>query len=271
MLRCPVHSWHGFSCSWEWSRVATALCLLQRHPTPALHMGRRVPKPCHKPGATSSLIIAQAARRSEAEQTVAQLLPPLPAGKILSTGIVPGQVGAGICRARESSFPQHSSRRAQCYPTAWPQLCGGPMLCPRWPLSKSSATGCVGGVWEHCCQRLPRHEVWPGSIMTDSSPIHDQPLQAPGVAGWLPGPWPGNCAPVPCRDVAQKHVWLTWALRTHKVNYNATCRRYFAANINLLVFPYALISLHKQSCSRAKEWEFSFTFVSIMSKPEVTW
>lgn len=49
------------------------MCLMQRHPAPAPDMGRKVPKPWNKMGLTSPLIIAQATRRSEAEQTAAQL------------------------------------------------------------------------------------------------------------------------------------------------------------------------------------------------------
>lgn len=72
MLWCLGHSQNDFSCPWGWRRRCHRV-VAQRHPTPASNMGERMPKPCIKPGPTSPLIIAQATKRSEGEQTAAQL------------------------------------------------------------------------------------------------------------------------------------------------------------------------------------------------------
>lgn len=96
-----------------WPQLLTGLeetwpqgCVLCRDtPSSAQNMGRRVSKPATMPHPTSPLITARATKRSEANQTATQLPPPLPAGKTLGTGIVPGRWGVGNHGVRESSLP----------------------------------------------------------------------------------------------------------------------------------------------------------------------
>lgn len=145
---------------------------------------RRVPKPCNKLGATSSLIIAQATRRSKAEQTVAQLLPPLPAGKTLSTGIVPGQGGVGSCRVRESSFPQQGLQESTMLPNSMASALGGShtvsQVAPIQVLSHWVCGGCGGAL----LPAAPRK----GSVASehcDSLITHPGPASSSPWGGWV--------------------------------------------------------------------------------------
>lgn len=213
MLRCPGHSQLGLRC-WRGSRRLghKLVSFAEKHPAlPKIWEGR-----CQMAAVsllTSPLITARANKKSKVNQTATHLPPPLPAGKTLDMGIVPGW-GVWEMLGWEKAASHPLLPQGLWESTAPPYSSEGP--------PSTLATGCCG--------------MW-GSRAASRSMV--------GKLAWGPGgswwSWHGNHAPVPCRDMAPVHTWVTCVLRTHKVNYYATCRRYFATNTNLLFFPYAPI------------------------------
>lgn len=212
--RCPGHSQHGLSCWWGWRRCSHKLVsYAETHPPrPKIWEGGcQMAIMSHPP---SPLITSRATKRSKANQTATQLSPPLPAGKTLGTGIVQDGGVWEIRRwektASQLLLPQGLQESTVLPHSMAPALRGHP----------------------------PPRLLWCQAEGLSADPWWGRVAWRPGGSWWS---WHGNHAPVPCRDMAPVHTWVTCVLRTHKVNYNATCRRYFPTNTDLLFFPYAPI------------------------------
>lgn len=251
MPRCPGHSQHGQLLT-ELEEMWPQGCVLYGDtPSSAQNIGKRVPKPTNMPHPTSPLITARATKTSKANQTVAQLPPPFPAGKTLGTGIVPGQGGVENLRVRESSLPTTTSTGFVGEHSATPQ---------HGPNSEGSpstlATGCLWHVGEQGGQQIHGGEGWPeGQVASGGLGMGTVLLSHAGTWHLCTLEW--RVCSGPTRLITMPPVGGTFP------QIQTFC--FFH------MLPYGPIFLHKQSCTRAKKWRQSFTCVPIMSKPEVTW
>lgn len=272
MLRCPGHSQRAFRCPWPCTRGGHRVVSHAETPGSCPRYGKEGAKTLEQDGSYQPFNNSPGNKEKRGRADCGTASPPLPAGKTPGTGMVPGWGGAKSRGVRESSFPTAISTGFVRQHRARSQLWGVPDPAPSGPPPPRPLA--AWGTWGiAAAQGSPVGKGIPGGTTAASPPTWDQP-RAPGVAGWLPAvlAWE-PCSCPPRRDVA-------------RVRARLTCVRSGPARLIIMppvggtfpqiltfwffhMLPYGPIFLHKQSCTRPKKRQLSFTFV--MSKPEVTW
>lgn len=246
-----MSSQHGLSCWWGWRRLGHKLVsYAETHPAlPKIwERGWQMANIMSHP--TSPLITARATKRSEANQSVTQLPPPLPAGKTQAPGLCQDG-GHGKSQGERKQPPNCSLHRvcgrAQFYLRAQPQL---------WGTTPTVATVCLWDVGQQGCQQIHGGKGWPeGQVAPGGPGMGTTLLSHAGTWHLCTLEW--RVFTGPTRLITMPPVGGTFPqIRTFCFFH---------------MLPYGPVFLHKQSCTRAKKWQQSFTCVPVMSKPVITW